>query len=88
MIIIAAVTYAIKSYYGLVGVVFVVLAYILLTKLGYTISILSVVVSLAIYSSSLMVSIITSQFENKKAYETLKSSLTEDLKKLTLYSIV
>jgi len=89
MIIIAAVTYAIKSYYGLVGVVFVALAYILLTKLGYTISILSVVVSLAIYSSSSMVSIVRSQFENKKAYETLKSSLTEDLKNInsTLYSL-
>jgi hypothetical protein len=89
MIIIAAVTYAIKSYYGLVGVVFVALAYILLTKLGYTISILSVVVSLAIYSSSLMVSIVSSQFENKKAYETLKSSLTEDLKNINsiLYSL-
>lgn len=89
MIIIAAVTYAIKSYYGLVGVVFVALAYILLTKLGYTISILSVVVSLAIYSSSLIVSIVRSQFENKKAYETLKSSLTEDLKNINsiLYSL-
>jgi ribosomal protein S17E len=89
MIIIAAVTYAIKSYYGLVGVVFVALAYILLTKLGYTISILSVVVSLAIYSSNLMVSIVRSQFENKKAYETLKSSLTEDLKNINsiLYSL-
>jgi hypothetical protein len=89
MIITAAVTYAIQSYYGLVGVVFVALAYILLTKLGYTISILSVVVSLAIYSSSLMVSIVRSQFENKKAYETLKSNLTEDLKNINsiLYSL-
>ncbi|MEJ2770453.1 hypothetical protein [Stygiolobus sp. CP8521M] len=89
MIIIAAVTYAIKSYYGLAGVVFVALAYILLTKLGYTISILSVVVSLAIYSSNLMVSIVSSQFENKKAYETLKSSLLEDLKNINsiLYSL-
>ena len=89
MIIAAAVTYAIKSYYGLVGVVFVALAYILLTKLGYTISILSVVVSLAIYSSSLMVSIVRSQFEKKKAYETLKSSLVEDLKNINsiLYSL-
>lgn len=89
MIILAAVTYAIKSYYGLVGVVFVALAYILLTKLGYTISILSVVVSLAIYSSSSMVSIVSSQLESKKAYETLKSGLIEDLKNInsTLYSL-
>ncbi|BCU69454.1 tripartite tricarboxylate transporter permease [Stygiolobus caldivivus] len=89
LLVIAAFSYSLKSYYGLIGSVFVALGYAFLVKAGYSISILSVIVSIAIYGVSLSVSTLSSLHENKKAYETLKNDLTEELKSINsiLYTL-